>query len=101
MRIKTEILLSRYDTDGVGVATTAAPALHANDRVTLGEDTKVDGALDAPLETLVDVFLPLNRLVVWLFLGKEEWPDTTVQVRVLGEVLAMALGMRGKGKTYS
>ena len=37
---------------------TTSPALDGDDRVALGEDTKLDGVVDTPLETLVDILLP-------------------------------------------
>ena len=59
LRVEAKVLgLGGDDTEGVGVTHTASPALDGNDGVALGEDTELDGVVDTPLETLVDILLP-------------------------------------------
>lgn len=65
------------------MAHSSSPALHANDRVTLVKNAKLDGIHDTPLEAAVDIFLPWRALEVGLGLGEVEGVNTTVQMRVL------------------
>ena len=65
------------------MAHTTLPALHADDVVALVEDTQLDGLLDAPLETTVNVFLPDGGVEVGLLFGEQEWVDASVKVGVL------------------
>ena len=83
---QAEVLLSRDHTDGVGVAHTAAPSLDTDDVVTLVDDAELEGVVDTPLETAVNILLPDLDVEVGLLLGEEEGPDTTVQVRVLESI---------------
>lgn len=87
---QTEVLFSRDNTDGVGVTHTAAPALDADNVVALVDNTELQAVGDGPLETAVDILLPDLDVEVGLALGEEEWPDTTVKVRILGSLLADA-----------
>lgn len=80
---QAKVLLSRDHTDGVGVAHTAAPSLDTDNVVTLVDDAELEGVVDTPLETAVNILLPDLDVEVGLLLGEEEGPDTTVQVRVL------------------
>jgi len=50
--------LGGNNAEGVGVAHAASPALDGDNGVALGKDTEVDGVLDTPSETLVDILLP-------------------------------------------
>jgi hypothetical protein len=79
---QSEILLSRDDTDGVGVTLTTAPALDTNDRLTLLENTQLDGLADTPLETTVNILLPVGATEVRLRLGKVERIHATIEVRI-------------------
>ena len=79
---KTEVLLGRHHTNGVGVALAAAPALDANNVVALVDDAELEAVRDTPLETAVDILLPDLHVEVRLLLGEQEGPDTPVQVRV-------------------
>ena len=65
------------------MAHTTPPALHADDGITLVENTELDRVHDAPLETAVNILLPWGLLEVGLLLGEEEGVDATVQVGVL------------------
>lgn len=85
VRVEAEVLLGRDNTDGVGVAHAAPPALDAHDWVTLVKDTELDGVVDAPLEAAVDVLLPRSVLEVWLLLVEEEGINATVKVGILWE----------------
>jgi hypothetical protein len=78
-----KIWLRGHHADSVGVTHTASPSLHAHDLLALGEDTKINGVLDTPLETAVDVLLPWRRLEVRLLFREQEWVDTTVKVGIL------------------
>ena len=66
------------------MAHAAAPALDTHDRIALGEHAELDSLADAPLETLVDVLLPVDTAEVGLGLREEEGVDATVEVRVAG-----------------
>lgn len=83
VRGKTQVLLSRHNTNGVGVAHAAAPALNTHDRVLLVEDTQLQRLADAPLEAAVDVFLPRGLGEVGFLLVEVEGVDTTVEMGVL------------------
>lgn len=72
-----------HNAERVGVAHAAPPALHADDGLTLAQNTKLNGVHDTPCETAVDVLLPWGLLEVGLLLGEEEGVDATVQVGVL------------------
>jgi hypothetical protein len=65
------------------VAHSAPPALHADNRVALAQDTELDGVHDTPLKTAVDILLPGRLLEVRLLLGEVEGVYTAVQVGVL------------------
>ncbi len=80
---QTETLLGRHDANGVGVAHAAAPALHADDGIALGEHAQPDGVGDAPLQALVHVLLPVDLIEVGLLVGEEEGIDAAIEVGVL------------------
>jgi hypothetical protein len=65
------------------VTHSSSPALHANDRRTLLENTKLDGVHDAPRQTAVNILLPWRGLEIGLLLGEVEGVYTAVKVRVL------------------
>jgi hypothetical protein len=79
---QSEILLSRNNADCVGVALTTAPALNTDDGLALLENTQLDGLADTPLETTVDILLPVGATEVRLGLREMEGIHATVQVRV-------------------
>jgi len=81
--VQAQILLSRNNTEGVGVAHTTPPALYADHGSTLGENTELDRIHDTPLEAAVDVLLPGGLVEVGLVFGEVEGIDTAVQMRVL------------------
>ena len=58
--------------------------MNTDDGVAPVENAELDGVADTPFQTLVDVFLPRCILIIRLGLGEEEWPDTAVEVRILG-----------------
>jgi hypothetical protein len=80
--VQAKIFLRRYNAEGVGVAHSTSPALHADDGSTLLEDTELDRVHDAPLQAAVNILLPWRSLEVRLFLWEVEGVYTTVQVRV-------------------
>jgi len=51
------------------VTHTTTPTLNTDDRVAFGEDVQLDAFLDTPLETVVDILLPVGlvevRLALW------------------------------------
>jgi len=57
--------------------------LHANNWVTLVQDTELDSILDTPLQTAVNILLPWDLLEVGLGFGEIEGVDTTVKVGIL------------------
>lgn len=65
------------------MALSAAPALHTDDVVALVDDAELETVVNTPLEAAVNVLLPNLNVEVGLGLGECEWPDATVQVRVL------------------
>jgi hypothetical protein len=65
------------------MAHSSSPALHANDWITLAENTELDCVHDSPLQTAVNILLPWLCLEVGLRLGEVEWVNAAVQVRVL------------------
>lgn len=85
--LKTQVILGRNHTNGVGVAHTTAPSLNTDDAGTLLDNTKLDTVVDTPLQTTVDVYLPDLDVEVRLALGEVEGVDTAVQVRIPGSGL--------------
>jgi len=61
----------------------SSPSLYTDYRLALTENAEVDGVLDTPLDTLVNIFLPWVLLEVGLLLGEVEGVDATVEVRIL------------------
>lgn len=80
---KTEIILCRNDSNGVGMAHATAPTLNANDRITFSQDVELDCPANAPFESIIHVFLPVFLAEIRLLLIKQEWIHPTIQVRVL------------------
>jgi hypothetical protein len=89
--VQSKVLLCGHDAEGVSVTHSSSPALHANDRCTLLENTELDGVHDAPRQTAVNILLPWCGLEIGLFLGEVEGVYTAVKVRVL-ELLATYSG---------
>ena len=56
----------------------ASPSLHTDHRLPLIQDTEFNALLDTPLKAVVDIFLPIGLVEIGLFLGEEEWVDTTI-----------------------
>lgn len=72
--------VSADNAQGVGVTHTTLPALDDNDGVALSQGAELDGVGDSPLDTLVDILLPVDSLKVGLLLGIQERVDATIQV---------------------
>lgn len=72
--------VSLHDPQGVRVSHAAAPALDDNDRVILVEEVQLHRLRDAPLDTLVDVLLPVDLGEVGLRLREQEGVDAAIQV---------------------
>jgi hypothetical protein len=64
------------------MAHAAAPALDTNHGVAFGEHAQLDGLTDAPLETLIDVFLPVDAAEVRLGFWEMEGVDAAIEVSV-------------------
>ena len=60
-----------------------SPPLNAHHRISLGQDAKLDALLNPPAQTSIHILLPIGSVKVWFLFGKEEWVNTTVEVRVL------------------
>lgn len=61
----------------------AAPSLNTDDIVAFAQDTELDGLGDPPLETSVDVLLPIVFVEIRLRLFEQERIDSAIEVRVL------------------
>lgn len=72
--------VSADNAQGVGVAHTTLPALDDDDGVALSQSAKLDSVSDSPLDTLVNIFLPVDSLKVGLLLRIQERINATVQV---------------------
>ena len=59
------------------------PALNTNHLIAFAQDLQLDGLLDTPLETVVNILLPILFIEVWLPLWEKERIDATVEVGVL------------------
>lgn len=82
--VKSQVVLRRHHTNGVGVAHTSTPSLNTNDALALLEHSQADCVPDTPLEAVVDVLLPWSCLEVGLLLVVVEGVYAAVQVRVSG-----------------
>lgn len=82
--LKTQVILGRNHTNGVGVTHTTAPSLNTDNAGTLLDYTKLDTVVDTPLQTTVDIFLPDLDIEVGLIFGEVEGVDTAVQVGIPG-----------------
>jgi hypothetical protein len=85
---ETQVLFRWHDAEGVGVAHATSPTLHTDYSVTTGEDTELDGVHNTPRETLVNIFLPWSLVEVGLLFVEEERIHSTIEMRVLFEMLA-------------
>lgn len=72
------------DPQGVGVTHATLPALNNDDGVVLGQDVEFLSPRHGPLDTAVDILLPVNLGEVGLFFGEVEGVHATVQVSVPG-----------------
>lgn len=77
---KAQILPRRYTANRVGVAFTTAPSLDTDDHVTLFQYAEVNGGLDAPLQTAINILLPVGFTEVGLLLGEEERIHPAIQM---------------------
>jgi hypothetical protein len=85
---ETQVLFRWHDAESIGVTHATSPALHTDDGVATGEDTELDGVHDAPLETLVDIFLPRGLIEVRLLFVEEERVHSAVEMGILCQKLA-------------
>lgn len=76
--------ISLDNPQGVGVAHATLPALDNDHSIVGGQDTEVQCLGDTPLDTPVDVLLPVDLGEVGLVLGEVEGINATVQVGVPG-----------------
>ena len=77
---EAQVLLCRNDTDGVGVSLPTAPALYTDNHFSFTENAQINGPLDTPLESAVDIFLPIRFFKVWFVLWEQEWVYAAVQM---------------------
>ena len=75
---KAQVLLSRDDTNGVGMTHTTTPPLYTDYFITFAQDVQLDGRLNAPLETVVDILLPVLLVKIRLTLWEKEGIDSAV-----------------------
>lgn len=68
------------NTKGVGVTHTTLPALDNDDGVAGGQDVKLESVVDSPLDSAINILLPVDLSEVGLLLGEQEGVDTTVQM---------------------
>lgn len=61
----------------------STPALNADNVITFVQNAQLDRFEETPLETAVDIFLPISIGEVGLLLRVYEGIDTTVKVRIL------------------
>lgn len=54
------------------------PALDADDVIAPAENAELDGFADPPLETAIDILLPIILAEVGLLLWEDEGIDTTI-----------------------
>lgn len=79
---KTQVLLRRDDTNGIGVALSTSPTLHCNDAVAFGQDSQFDRLGDTPFQASVNVLLPIHTVEVWLGLREVEGIHTPIEMGV-------------------
>lgn len=82
MASKAKVLLSRDNANRVRVAHPTTPSLNTDDAVAFVEDAQFDSFADTPLETLVNILLPIRAAEVRLWLWEVEGVDATVQMSV-------------------
>lgn len=80
------------------MAHATAPALDADDGVVVLQHLKAYGLLDAPLEPVVDVLLPVDLCEIGLVLGEVERIHAAVEMRILESSVnnILAAGRLGK-----
>ncbi|KAI6766123.1 hypothetical protein HG530_007193 [Fusarium avenaceum] len=77
----TEVLgVSLDDAEGVGVTHSALPALDNDDGVAGGQDVELKSVVDSPLDSSIDILLPVDLSEVGLGLREQEGVDATVQM---------------------
>lgn len=72
--------VSLDDSEGVGVTHAALPALDNDNGVTGGENVELESVVDGPLDSTIDILLPVNLGEVGLGLGEQEGVHATVQM---------------------
>ena len=68
------------DTEGVGVTHTTLPALNNDNSLTFLENVEGNGVAESPLDTAINILLPVDLAKVGLGLGEKEGVDTTVKM---------------------
>lgn len=63
----------------------STPALNADNVITFVQNAQLDRLEKTPLETAVDIFLPISIGEVGLLLRVYKGIDTTVEVRILSK----------------
>jgi len=65
------------------MAHSTPPALNADHRIALTQDTEFDGVHDTPLQAAVNIFLPGLCAEVWLLFREDKGVNASVKVCVL------------------
>ena len=65
------------------MAPATTPALNADHIVTPVQNAEFDCLSDPPLETSIDVFLPVRLVEIGLLLWEEKRVDATIEMRIL------------------
>lgn len=80
---QTKVLRCRYDTKRIRMAFATTPALDADDVVTFTQDSQFDGLEDTPLQTAINILLPIGLVEVRLLLREQEGINPTIEMRIL------------------
>lgn len=76
--------VSANNTQSVCVTHTTLPALDNDNGITNGQGLELQSLHDSPLDTLVDILLPVDLLEIGLGLREQEGVHTTIQMGVAG-----------------
>lgn len=74
-----------------------APTLDADDVVATGQNAEIDGFANPPLETSIDILLPIILAEVGLFLWEDEGINTSIQMGILSSILVSLARMLACG----
>ena len=75
---ESKILPSWNHANSVCVTLASTPSLNADDQVIFTKYPKIDGIMDTPLKSAINIFLPVSFAEVRLFLWVQEWVNAPV-----------------------